>query len=176
MFTRPLCGKISGPSGGRFFLALQAPPALDCAGMNSTGAAGDRHPERRRSTRLCVLRAAAAARLLALRQLVLDTAAATPGVGEIEETLKWGEPAYLTSASKSGSTIRLGPVKSSPSQYALYFNCKTTLVDTFRTLFPQELRYDGNRAIVLDSTGAVPRDALAFCIQAALIYHRRKPS
>ena len=115
-------------------------------------------------------------KLLALRQLVLDTAAATPGVGEIGETLKWGEPAYLTSASKSGSTIRLGPVKSSPSQYALYFNCKTTLVDTFRTLFPQELRYDGNRAIVLDSAGAVPRDALAFCIQAALIYHRRKPS
>ena len=115
-------------------------------------------------------------KLLALRQLVLDTAAATPGVGEIEETLKWGEPAYLTSASKSGSTIRLGPVKSSPSQYALYFNCNTTLVNTFRTLFPQELRYDGNRAIVLDSADALPRDALAFCIQAALIYHRRKPS
>jgi hypothetical protein len=115
-------------------------------------------------------------KLLALRQLVLDTAAATPGVGEIEETLKWGEPAYLTCASKSGSTIRLGPVKSSPSHYALYFNCKTTLVDTFRTLFPHELRYDGNRAIVLDSADAVPRDALAFCIQAALTYHRRKPS
>jgi len=115
-------------------------------------------------------------KLLALRQLVLDTAAATPGAGEIEETLKWGEPAYLTSASKSGSTIRLAPVKSSPSQYALYFNCKTTLVDTFRTLFPQELRYDGNRAIVLDSADALPHDALAFCIQAALIYHRRKPS
>jgi hypothetical protein len=115
-------------------------------------------------------------KLLALRRLVLDTAAATPGVGEIEETLKWGEPAYLTPASKSGSTIRLGPVKASPSQYALYFNCKTTLVDTFRTLFPQELRYDGNRAIVLDIADAVPRGALAFCIQAALTYHKRKPS
>jgi hypothetical protein len=113
-------------------------------------------------------------KLLALRRLVLDTAAATPGVGEVEETLKWGEPAYLTAASKSGSTIRLGPVKSSPSQYALYFNCKTTLVDTFRTLFPKELRYEGNRAIVLDTADAVPRDALAFCIQAALTYHRKK--
>ena len=113
-------------------------------------------------------------RLMLLRGLILDTAAATPGVGEIEETLKWGEPAYLTSASKSGSTLRLGPVKSSPTQYALYFNCKTTLVDTFRTLFPQELRYDGNRAIVLDAGDALPRDALAFCIQAALTYHRRK--
>ncbi|WP_431099060.1 DUF1801 domain-containing protein [Polaromonas aquatica] len=112
-------------------------------------------------------------KLLALRQLILDTASATPGVGKIEETLKWGEPAYLTSASKSGSTIRLGPVKSSPSQYALYFNCNTTLVDTFRTLFPRELRYEGNRAIVLDSTDAPPHDALAFCIQAALTYHRK---
>lgn len=115
-------------------------------------------------------------KLLALRRLVLDTAAATPGVGEIEETLKWGEPAYLTTASKSGSTIRLGPVTSSPSQYALYFNCKTTLVETFRTLFPRELRCDGDRAIVLDVADAVPRDAVAFCIQAALTYHRRKPS
>ncbi|WP_411880092.1 DUF1801 domain-containing protein [Polaromonas sp. YR568] len=112
-------------------------------------------------------------RLLVLRQLILDTASATPGVGELEETLKWGEPAYLTSASKSGSTIRLGPVKSSPSQYALYFNCKTTLVDTFRTLFPVELRYEGNRAIVLDAGDAPPLDALAFCIQAALTYHRK---
>lgn len=111
-------------------------------------------------------------KLLALRQLVLDTAAATPGVGEIEESLKWGEPAYLTSASKSGSTIRLGPFKSSPSQYALYFNCRTTLVDTFRTLFPEELRYEGNRAIVLDSADVPPRDVLAFCIRAALTYHR----
>jgi hypothetical protein len=115
-------------------------------------------------------------RLMLLRGLILDTAAATPGVGEIEETLKWGEPAYLTSASKSGSTLRLGPVKSSPSQYALYFNCKTTLVDTFRTLFPRELRYDGNRAIVLDAADTLPREALAFCIQAALTYHRRKSS
>lgn len=113
-------------------------------------------------------------KLLALRRLILDTAAATPGVGEIEETLKWGEPAYLTSASKSGSTIRLGPVKSSPSQYALYFNCKTMLVDTFRTLFPVELRYEGNRAIVLEAADVLPRDALVFCIQAALTYHRRK--
>ena len=115
-------------------------------------------------------------KLLALRELILDTAAATPGVGEIEETLKWGEPAYLTAVSKSGSTIRLAPVKSSVSQFALYFNCKTTLVDTFRTLFPHELSYEGNRAIVLDAGQALPRDALAFCIQAALTYHRRKTS
>ncbi len=44
-------------------------------------------------------------KLLALRELILRTAAATGGVGPIEETLKWGEPAYVTSQTGSGSTI-----------------------------------------------------------------------
>jgi hypothetical protein len=46
-------------------------------------------------------------RLLALRAMVFEVAASTPGVGELQETLKWGEPAYLTAQSKSGSTIRM---------------------------------------------------------------------
>jgi hypothetical protein len=113
-------------------------------------------------------------RLLALRELILDTAAATEGVGKLEETLKWGEPAYLTSQSKSGSTIRINWVRKRPSQYAMYFNCQTTLVETFRTLFPKEFRFEGNRAIVFDECDEVPKDSLAFCIAAALTYHRDK--
>ncbi len=46
-----------------------------------------------------------------LRQLVLDTAAALAEVGEVEETLKWGEPGYVT---KTGSIIRLGWKASRP--------------------------------------------------------------
>ena len=46
------------------------------------------------------------ARLLALRELIFDTAKATKGVGAIEEALKWGQPSYLTLKSKSGSTVR----------------------------------------------------------------------
>ena len=45
--------------------------------------------------------------LLALRSLIFETAASTDGVGVLEETLKWGEPAYLTSESRSGSTVRI---------------------------------------------------------------------
>lgn len=37
----------------------------------------------------------------------MKTAASTDGGGPIEETLKWGDPAYVTSATKSGSTIRV---------------------------------------------------------------------
>ncbi|WP_229426904.1 hypothetical protein [Massilia atriviolacea] len=32
-------------------------------------------------------------RLLAMRELMFATAATTPGVGALEETRKWGEPA-----------------------------------------------------------------------------------
>lgn len=113
-------------------------------------------------------------KLLALRALVFATAASTAGVGEIEETLKWGEPAYLTKQSRSGSTIRIDAKKSTATQYAIFFNCKTDLVETFRTLFPDEFQFDGNRAIVFDVNDDVPMDALKSCIAAALTYHRNK--
>jgi len=113
-------------------------------------------------------------RLMFLRRLIFTVAAQTDGVGEIEETLKWGEPAYVTAKSGSGSTIRIDASKSSERQYAMYFHCQTTLVETFRTLFPTEFKYQGNRSIVFDATDAVPVQELSYCIAMALTYHRDK--
>ncbi|SFK35548.1 protein of unknown function (DU1801) [Mesorhizobium albiziae] len=118
--------------------------------------------------------AAARERLLALRRLIFDTAATTDGVGPLTETLKWGEPAYLTEVSRSGSTIRLGWKASRPQQCAVYFNCKTTLVDTFRSLFPEELVFEGNRAILLDLSTPLPEMPLALCFSMAMTYRREK--
>ena len=112
--------------------------------------------------------------MLALRELILATAACTAGVGEIEETLKWGEPAYLTSRSKSGSTVRIDWKKSRPGDYAMYFNCQTNLIETFRTLFPHEFQFEGNRALIFNIGSRVPKDAVAFCVSAALTNHLRK--
>jgi hypothetical protein len=109
-------------------------------------------------------------KLLALRQLILDTAKTTDGVGALEETLKWGQVSYLTSESKSGSTIRIDRVKSGPGKYALYFHCQTNLVETFRELYPN-LVYGGNRSILLDTAEALPKDALRHCVALALTYH-----
>jgi hypothetical protein len=113
------------------------------------------------------------ARLLALRRLIFDTADATEGVGALEETLKWGQPSYLTTASKSGSTIRIDQVKAEAGQYAFYFHCQTDLVETFRQLYP-ELRYGGNRSILLDAGDKLPETALRHCVALALTYHLRK--
>jgi hypothetical protein len=116
--------------------------------------------------------APARARLLALRELIFATAAATDGVGTLTETLKWGEPAYLTSQSGSGSTIRIGWKAAAPTRYAMYFNCKTTLVERFRSMFPHDLVFEGKRALLFELAQEPPGDALACCIASALTYHR----
>jgi hypothetical protein len=65
-----------------------------------------------------------------LRALIFEVAAATPEAGPIVECLKWGQPAYLTAETKSGSTIRLGVPRS--GGFALYTHCRTTLLSDFR--------------------------------------------
>jgi hypothetical protein len=112
-------------------------------------------------------------KLLALRRLIFDTARTTEGVGALEEALKWGQVSYLTSQSKSGSTIRIDQVKSTAGQYAVYFHCQTDLVATFRELYP-ELSYGGNRSILLDAADQLPETALRHCVALALTYHLNK--
>jgi hypothetical protein len=112
--------------------------------------------------------------LLDLRRLILETAAANPGVGEVTEALRWSQPAYLTLASKSGSTIRIDAVKGKPGVYALYVNCKTTLLENYRHLYPEAFRVEGARALVFDAEAPPPRDALRHCIALALTYRRGK--
>ena len=108
-----------------------------------------------------------------LRQLILDVAASEESIGELEETLKWGEPSYLTTKSKSGTTLRIDWKPKTPNQYAIYLNCKTTLIDTFKALFP-ELNYEGNRAIVFNINQVIPENAVRQCIRMALKYHINK--
>jgi len=114
------------------------------------------------------------AKLLALRRLIFDTAKTTKGVGALQETLKWGQPSYLTPETKSGSTIRIDQVKSAPGQYAVYFHCQTNLVETFRELYPKEYNYGGNRSILLNAKSEVPEAALRHCVALALTYHLTK--
>jgi Domain of unknown function (DU1801) len=109
--------------------------------------------------------------LMFLRQLVLETAAEHDDVGELEETLKWGEPSYLA---KSGSTIRMDWKQSTPEQYALYFHCKTRLIDTFREIYSDQLKFEGNRAIVFQLSDDIPVDELKHCIYLSLTYHQKK--
>lgn len=110
-------------------------------------------------------------KLLSLRELIFDVALHDPEIGKLEETLKWGEPSYLADG---GSTVRLGWKKSRPDYYAMYFNCNSKLVDTFKEVYPDLFDFEGNRAIVFHKTDAVPLEALKHCVAMSLQYHKLK--
>lgn len=110
-------------------------------------------------------------KLNALRNLILETAAEIQGLTKLEETLKWGEPSYLA---KKGSTIRMDWKPRQPDQYALYFNCNTRLVETFRMKYGNLFKYEKNRAIWFTMEDDIPVAALKVCIKMALQYHQVK--
>lgn len=109
--------------------------------------------------------------LLYIRQLIFDVAA-KPEIGKVDETLKWNEPSY--SNTKTGSAIRIDWKKSTPNCYMAYFNCKTTLVEEFKLLYPNIFRYQGNRAIIFEKGEKVNVEALKYCFYLSLTYKLRK--
>ena len=106
-----------------------------------------------------------------LRQLVLDTAEALAEIGEVAETLKWGEPSCVK---KNGSTTRLGRKASRPDEDRLSFRCGTTSVGTYKELDPAALTFDGNRAIIVHRFAELPIAPLKHRISLALDDHRRR--
>jgi len=106
-----------------------------------------------------------------LRQLILEAASDIQLIDSLQETLKWGEPAYLT---RTGSTIRIAWNESKPDQYGMYFHCQTKLVDTFRQIYTDVFRFEANRAILFHENDSIPTQELKQCITLALNYHRLK--
>lgn len=113
------------------------------------------------------------AKLMNLRQLIFETAAQIDGVGPLQETLKWGQPSYLTPASKSGTTIRIDQIKSAPGQYGMFVHCQTSLLPTYRDLYLGVLNFEANRGVRFTLDQDPPRDAMRHCIALALTYHRK---
>ena len=113
-------------------------------------------------------------KLMELRQLIIDTARDTDAVGTLVETLKWNEPAYLPKKPNIGTTIRLNAVKGSDTRYAMFIHCQTTLIETFRQHYSNQLEFEGRRAILFDAEQRFPREPVRHCILLALTYHMRK--
>lgn len=109
-------------------------------------------------------------KLNALRSLILASAEELE-IQEIEETLKWGEPSYLT---KKGSTIRIDWKAKTPNQYAMYFKCTSKLVTTFREVYGTTFQYEKNRALIFAKNDELPIEELKGCIKLALRYHEVK--
>ncbi len=112
-------------------------------------------------------------RLLLLRELIFRIAEESDEIGQIEETLKWDNPSYLTHAPKSGTTIRLSNIRADDDKYAMSVHCQTSLVSDFRQIYP-ELTYDGNRSLLFHVNAKLPLATVEHFISSALTYHHRK--
>jgi hypothetical protein len=106
-----------------------------------------------------------------LRRLVIEAANEISEINKIEETLKWGEPSFVT---KTGSTLRMDWKKKTPDQYQMYFKCTSRLVETFKMVFGDFFEYEKNRAIIFQLDQEVPVNELKQCIKATLLYHKVK--
>lgn len=110
-------------------------------------------------------------KLLDLRKLILEVGKELKEHGSIEETLKWGEPSYLITEPRVGTTVRIHWLKSKPNQIGMYFNCQTTLIQDFKNKFGNQFNYEGKRALIFDRNGAVPLKAVKECVRMGLTYH-----
>lgn len=107
--------------------------------------------------------------LLKLRALILRCAAEVPEAQPLQETLKWGQPAYLA---PRGSTLRLG----CPRQggFALYVHCQSRLIPDYLDLFDGLDRIEGTRAILFRSVDEIDPGRHGWLIRRALTYPLRR--
>ncbi|MFT5261048.1 MAG: hypothetical protein ACI9J2_002070 [Saprospiraceae bacterium] len=88
---------------------------------------------------------------------------------ELTETLKWGQPGYLT-----GSTLRLGWSPRAPNECALYFHCQSSLVESFREIYRGVFGFQGNRVVTFKAAGELPMREIKGRISLARRYHQIK--
>lgn len=112
--------------------------------------------------------------LLDMRKIILDVAQSIEGVGPIEEALRWGQLSFITTRTKSGSTIRIDALRSDPNKYAVYVHCQSGLIDDFRTRYPKQMTYIDQRSIEFTVGEPLPMAELKHCISLALTFHLRK--
>jgi len=108
--------------------------------------------------------------LINLRALIFSVAE-QDGIFDIAETLKWGEPSYT---SKIGCAIRIDWKAKCPDQYCMYFNCKTSLIETFKEVYADAFSYEGSRAIIFNTRQKLPLIELSHCISMSLRYKKIK--
>ena len=102
---------------------------------------------------------------------LIHSVGAREGFSDVQESLKWGEPSFSV---PGGSPFRMDWKEDDSGRFQIYFNCRTSLVDTFRTVYSSVLDFEGTRAIKLSLTEPIPSATLEHCFALAMNYHRLK--
>jgi len=56
----------------------------------------------------------------------------------------------------------------------MYFQCTTQLVPTFKIVYKDSFKFEGNRALVFNLEEDLPIEELKNCIKSGLLYHKVK--
>lgn len=110
------------------------------------------------------------AQMMQLRTVIFEVAASEQ-LGDIDESLKWGEPSYNC---QHGSAVRINWKADKPDHLSVYFNCNTSLIATFSEIYAGRLNFNGNREIVVTLNAPLPMAELRDCFSMALRYHQIK--
>ena len=111
---------------------------------------------------------------LILRDLIFNVGSSDSRIGPINETLRWGAPSYIPLKTKSGSMIRIHHYPNKCFDFALYFLCNTTLVDTFRQKYPNIFQFGGNRSLEFYIDKPLPLKEIEHCIYLSFTYNLNK--
>lgn len=116
---------------------------------------------------------AAQRHLLAARARFLDVCAAADA-GPLDESLKWGQPAWSPRTPRTGSTLRLNWSPQRPDALAAFVDCKTDLASEMSTRFPDQFHNDGRRSLVFELQTPLPSTAIDQLAYLTFTYHARK--
>ena len=95
-------------------------------------------------------------------------------LGPLEESLKWGQPAWRPVKPNTGSTLRVMWEETTPDLLNLYVGCKTDLAARMREIYPDLPQNDDRRHIALRLSDPLPVEALSHLASMTLAYHQSK--
>lgn len=110
--------------------------------------------------------------LLRLRSLIFACASDHPQIGSVVESLRWGQPAYLTPATGAACSLRIGAQRD--DGFGLFVHCKTDLIATFLAGPGAGQRSAGKRAILFRDVADIQAAPIGMLIAGALTYHQRR--
>ncbi|APE43894.1 hypothetical protein BOO69_11100 [Sulfitobacter alexandrii] len=93
------------------------------------------------------------------------------GVAPLEESLKWGQPAWRPSKPRTGSTLRMDWSPHDPDRISFLIDCKTDLAARMRDIHPDMGDNDGRRRITCDLGRALPEQAVSHLAEMTFCYH-----
>ncbi|MGL5009050.1 MAG: DUF1801 domain-containing protein [Paracoccaceae bacterium] len=110
--------------------------------------------------------------LLRLRGLIFAAAADHPEVGAVVESLRWGQPAYLTPETGAACSLRIGALRE--DGFGLFVHCQTDLIANFLAGPGAGHRHDGTRGVLFRDVTDIRDGPISMLIAGALTYHLRK--